>query len=145
MSRSLRFCLAFLVTYKNGLMRILRLISKFVTWQTGRQIITIHILLNILRIKDNQAMKFGQLIEHNVRNILLQKSPCASPPHFGYGYIFQEKYVFCYVLLPAQMSLSSCLYFLRYWTNLCFLIKPFFYITRKSEQKFKYLKNEKSF
>ena len=141
MSRSLHFCLAFLVTYKNGLMRILRLISKFVTWQTGRQIITIHILLNILRIKDNQAMKFGQLIEHNVRNILLQKLPCASSPHFGYGYIFQEKYVFCYVLLSDQTSF----YFLRCWTNLCFLIKPFFYITKKSGQKFKYLKNEKSF
>ena len=26
--------------------------------------------------------------------------------------------------------------------NLSFLIKPFFYITKKSEQKYKYLKNE---
>ena len=29
--------------------------------------------------------------------------------------------------------------------NLSFLIKPFFYITQKSSQKFKYLTNEKSF
>ena len=29
--------------------------------------------------------------------------------------------------------------------NLSFLIGPFFYITKKSRQKFKYLKNEKSF
>ena len=29
--------------------------------------------------------------------------------------------------------------------NLTFLIKPFFYMTRKLRQKFKYLKNKKSF
>ena len=29
--------------------------------------------------------------------------------------------------------------------NLPFLIKPVFYLTKKSRQKFKYLKNEKSF
>ena len=28
---------------------------------------------NILRSKDNQAMKFGQLIEHNMTNIFLEK------------------------------------------------------------------------
>ena len=31
-------------------------------------IIIIHILPNILRSKDNQAMKFGLLIKYNVRN-----------------------------------------------------------------------------
>ena len=72
------------------------------TWQTGQQIITIHILSDISRNKDNQAMKLGQLIEHNVKNILLQKSPCASPAHFGYGYVFQEKYFFllCSIIWP---------------------------------------------
>ena len=29
--------------------------------------------------------------------------------------------------------------------NLIFLIKPFFYMTKKSRQKFKYLENEKGF
>ena len=38
------------------------------------QTITIHILSNILRNKGNQAMKFGQLIECNMRNIILEKS-----------------------------------------------------------------------
>ena len=37
-------------------------------------IITIHILSNISRSKDNQRMKFGQLIKYNKRNIFLQKS-----------------------------------------------------------------------
>ena len=32
----------------------------------------IHILTNTSRNKGNQAMKFGQLIEHNMRNIFLK-------------------------------------------------------------------------
>ena len=31
-------------------------------------------MTNILRSKDNQAMKFGQLIEYNLRDIFLEKS-----------------------------------------------------------------------
>ena len=31
-------------------------------------------LTNISRSKDNQAMKFGQLIEYNMRNIFVEKS-----------------------------------------------------------------------
>ena len=39
------------------------------TSQTGQQIIAIHILPN-----SNQTMKFGQLIEYNMRNTFLEKS-----------------------------------------------------------------------
>ena len=46
---------------------------KFMTSQTGKQITTTHILSNISRSKDTQTVKFGQLIEYNVRNIFLQK------------------------------------------------------------------------
>ena len=42
--------------------------------QHGKQTISIHILLNISRSKGNQTMKFGHLIEHKQRNILLEKS-----------------------------------------------------------------------
>ena len=42
------------------------------TSQTGEQAIAIHILPNISRIKDNQTMKFGQLIEYIKKNIFLQ-------------------------------------------------------------------------
>ena len=45
------------------------------TSQPGEQIITSHMLPNISRSKGNQAIKFGQLIEYNKRNIFLQKSP----------------------------------------------------------------------
>ena len=33
-----------------------------------------HILTNILRSKDNQAMKFGELRKYNIRSIFLEKS-----------------------------------------------------------------------
>ena len=39
--------------------------------QTGKQIMAIHILLNISRNKGNQTMKFDQLIENNMQNIFL--------------------------------------------------------------------------
>ena len=38
------------------------------------QTISMHIFTNISRGKDNQTMKFGQLIEYNMRNIFLEKS-----------------------------------------------------------------------
>ena len=44
------------------------------TSQPGKQRIAIHILLNISRSKSNQAMKFGQLIEYNMRNNSVEKS-----------------------------------------------------------------------
>ena len=60
--------------YKNGLIRKIRLISKFMTSQPGCQTIAIHILPNILRSKGNQTMKFGQLIEYSLRNSYVEKS-----------------------------------------------------------------------
>ena len=56
------------------LSRKIRLISKFMTSQTGKQTIAIHILSNISRSKSNRTMKFGQLIECNMRNIFLKNS-----------------------------------------------------------------------
>ena len=44
------------------------------TSQPGLQIIAIHILPNISRSKGNQAMKFGHLIEYNMRNNFVKKS-----------------------------------------------------------------------
>ena len=41
--------------------------------QPDKQTIVIHVLPNILRNKDNQAMKFGQLREYNMKNIFLEK------------------------------------------------------------------------
>ena len=60
--------------WKNSLIRKVRLILKFMTSQTGKQTIAIHKLPNISRSKGNQAMKFGQLIEYNMRNIFFDKT-----------------------------------------------------------------------
>ena len=42
------------------------------TPQPGSQTIAIHILPNMSRSKDNQVLKFGQLIEYNMRNISVE-------------------------------------------------------------------------
>ena len=44
------------------------------TLQSGQQTIVIHVLPNISRSKDNQTMKFGPLIECNIRSIFPEKS-----------------------------------------------------------------------
>ena len=51
-----------------------RLISKFMTSQPGSKTIAISMLPNVSRSKDNQTMKFGQLLKCNLRNIFLEKS-----------------------------------------------------------------------
>ena len=49
-------------------------ISNFATSQPGQKSILKHILPNISRSKVNQTIIFGQLIEYNIRDILLEKS-----------------------------------------------------------------------
>ena len=58
---------------KNGLIRNISLISKFMTSPPGLQAIAIHILPNTPRSQGNQTMKFSQLIEDNKENISFQK------------------------------------------------------------------------
>ena len=60
-------------------------------------------------------MQFGKLINYNMRDIFLEKHGCPD----------------CDVI--------------NFVINLNPLIKPFFYITKKSRQNRKYLKNEKIF
>ena len=68
------FFLTFWPSRKNGLIRNIKLISKFMISQPGWQTITIHTLANILWMKGNQTMKFDQLKEYHKRNIFLQNS-----------------------------------------------------------------------
>ena len=56
------------------LIKKMRLISKFMTSQPGKQTISIHILPNISRSKGNQTIKFVQLIKYNMRKIFLENS-----------------------------------------------------------------------
>ena len=60
------------------------------TWlQPGLQTIAIYILPNISQSKDNQTMKFGQLIEYNMKNIFLQN--CAENEA---GILVQDLFLF---------------------------------------------------
>ena len=72
-SRYLNFCLDFLVIQKKGFITKIRLISKFMTSQHGKKIIAMAILPNISRGKGSQTIKFGQLIEYNMRNFFFKK------------------------------------------------------------------------
>ena len=60
------------------------------TSQPGLQTIAIHILPNISQSKGNQTMKFGQLIDHNKRNIFLQKL-CGKWSKVPHLFLFFEK------------------------------------------------------
>ena len=42
--------------------------------QAGKHTNAVHTLLNSSRSKDNEVMKFGRLIEYNMRHIVLEKS-----------------------------------------------------------------------
>ena len=57
---------------KNGLIGKIRLISIFMTSQSGYETIAIHILPNISRSKGNLTVKLGHLIEYN-KIIFFQK------------------------------------------------------------------------
>ena len=57
---------------ENDFIRKLSLISKFMSPQTGKQTVTIHILRNISRSKGNQAIKLSQLIEYKIRDAFLE-------------------------------------------------------------------------
>ena len=54
-------------------MRNIRLTLKIMISQPGKQIIAKH-NFQYLKSKGDQTMKFGQLIEYNVRKIFLEKS-----------------------------------------------------------------------
>ena len=53
---------------KNVLIRKISLISKYKTPQSVKQAIAMRRLSDISRSKGNQKMKFGQLIEYDIRN-----------------------------------------------------------------------------
>ena len=81
------------------------------TPSTGNQIITIHVLPNILRSKYDQIMKFGQLMEYNMRNIFLQNS-CRR-----YDREISSRPYFILKLYMGQKQVISTLFQSSTWTN----------------------------
>ena len=72
-SRYLSFCVDFLVMSQNGLAIKISLISNFMTLQPSEETVVTHIFSNIARLKGNKTLRFGQLIEYNMRNTFLKK------------------------------------------------------------------------
>ena len=94
---------------------------------------------------------------------LLQKYKKRSGTSLPASSLHEEKYLSCYILLPDKISLSGCLYFVRYLEicilfackpdcdvinfeiNFFFLIKPFFLHDLKVKTNIRCLENEKNF
>ena len=59
--------------FNNSFIRKIRLILIFMTSQPGKEAVAIYTLPNISRTKGNQIMRYGRLIECNMRNNFLEK------------------------------------------------------------------------
>ena len=109
----------FLITWKDGLIRKIMLVSKFMTMTlyTRKQIITIYVLPNISISKDSQAMKFFQLTECNIINIFLEKphqklvekliwetNPFSKTPKFSIYLCQQSQILYSLFLLYVQVE-----------------------------------------
>ena len=68
------FVLTFWSCRKKRLIIKLKLILKFMTSQPGQQTIAIHIFLNVSWIKDNWAIKFGQLQSLTIEIVLIKNN-----------------------------------------------------------------------
>ena len=115
---------------KNGLIRLLsvkdsiRKIRKIILEkdkfnlkvydvQPGEQTIAIHLFTNISRSKCNQAIKFGLLIEFNMRSIFLEKSytkcggetiprPCSEKSKLSISLDqYLKSYIVCFYCIPS--------------------------------------------
>ena len=95
------------------------------TSQTRKQIIKIHILPNIPRSKGNKTVKFGQLIEHNMRNIFLEKiytkcgeasfRPLCEKSKLGVILDQQIEVLWRLFLLYVKVKVYQNILKLRYW------------------------------
>ena len=97
---------------KNRLIRNIRLISKFTTLQPWKQTIPIHILPNISKRRDNQTIRFVQLIEYKMRNIFLEKSytKCDKETILR----FKNQY-WAYLWINSLKFYTTCFYFMPSW------------------------------
>ena len=78
------------------------LISQFMTSQTGKQIFTICTMPDISRSKINQVIKFGQLIEYNVKNTFFKScSKWGMKTTSKHFFVFLKKF---YVTLKQVVS-----------------------------------------
>ena len=79
----------------------------------------IHIFPNISRSKDNQIMKFGQVIECNIRNIFLEKSNTKYsgdyiPDHFRDHFLKSQNWAYLWINSPIETKLQTTSFYLIY-------------------------------
>ena len=86
------------------------------TSQPGKQTVVIHVLPSILRNKDNQAIKFGQLKKYNMKNISPEKpyTKCGGETS---SRPFSEKLKWSISLNQQFEFLFSSLYCISNWTT----------------------------
>ena len=117
------------------------------TLKSGQQIITIHILFNISSSQCNQAMKIGQLIEYNIRNIFIEKLYTkyggeASPRPFhknqNWTYLWTNSlkcYKVCFYCM-FKSKVYQNIFKLKCRTLVFILYKAFFFFFKKKKNLF---------
>ena len=80
--------------------------------QTGKQTIAIHKLPNISRSKGNQTMKFGQLIEYNMRNIFFKKNHAQNVLEELFPDPFLKIKTCTYLWINSLKFYTVCFYFM---------------------------------
>ena len=122
---------------------------KIMTLQTRQKIVTIHILFYISRSIGKKKRKFSQLIEYNMKNIFLEKLyDCGLSNSFSA--CFLKKNIFHVIFINWSKFIEWLLLLLELLGNMCmaiiccpvrdvinieinlsFLVKAYFYITKK--------------
>ena len=64
------------------------------TLQLGKQTIAIYILPNVSRTRGNQTMKFGQLIEYELRNTFLNHKQNGVEKLFSDSFLKNQNWVY---------------------------------------------------
>ena len=114
------------------------------TLKSGQQIITIHILFNISSSQCNQAMKIGQLIEYNTRNIFIEKlytkyggegSPRPFHKNQNWTYLWTNSlkcYKVCFYCM-FKSKVYQNIFKLKCRTLVFILYKAFFFLKKKKK------------
>ena len=102
---------------QNGLGKKAKVSLKICDVINWEKIITIHIFPNIWRSKGNQTMKFGQLIEYNMRHIFLKKSYTIYGGENG-PKPFSKKWYWAYLWISSLKFYKLCFYCMRKSKNL---------------------------
>ena len=83
------------------------------TWLT--LLTPIHILTNISRTKGNQTMKFGQLIEYNMRIIFFLKNHTENVVEKLFPDLFLQNQNWAYLWINSLKSYTACFYCMPSW------------------------------